>query len=98
MDEQEFNTEFGRRIKEVRVRSGLTQQELADEVSLSRTSITNIEQGNQSVSVWLLSRIAEALTMDAAELFPTSDVAHPNLPDDVPAKTAEVIRRLAAAR
>lgn len=52
---------LGMRIKEMRVESGLTQQQLATAVGLERTSITNIEGGNQRVTVDMLYVIAAAL-------------------------------------
>ncbi len=91
--EREYYLEVGRKIRTARKRAELTQQDLADEVDLSRTSITNIENGNQPVSLWLLNLIADAVARDVIELLPsTSDDGQRELPGDVPAKTAQLIR------
>jgi len=93
-EERRFGLAVGRRIRDVRKRAGLTQQDLADEVNLSRTSITNI----QSVSVWLLQLIASATECSPIDLLPTgSEEQRSMLPSDVPAQTAALIRRLNAA-
>jgi DNA-binding XRE family transcriptional regulator len=54
----------GSEIRKMRERRGLTQLQLADAVGMSRTSITNIEQGNQRLAVTALAAIAEALQAD----------------------------------
>lgn len=67
-------------------------------MNLSRTSITNIENGNQPVSIWLLYLIAAAVKCAAVDLVPSVVEARRRpLPEDVPAKTAALIRRLDAA-
>lgn len=48
-----------------------TQQELADEVGIGRTSITNLEQGKQRVPLHHLLQIAHVLEVDLTELVPT---------------------------
>lgn len=54
---------FGRRLKHIRKRHGLSQERLADEVEMSRASIGNIETGNQNVTVTMLARLASALNV-----------------------------------
>ncbi len=78
MDEGELNREFGSRLRELRVRTHLSQSDLAKAASLSRTSVVNIEQGRQGVSLSTLFRLASALGCDAADLLP-------KVPDAVPA-------------
>jgi transcriptional regulator with XRE-family HTH domain len=48
----------------------MTQEELAGLVSLTRTSITNVEKGRQKLLLHTLSDIAEALEVDLASLLP----------------------------
>lgn len=98
MEEREYSLEVGRRIRDARRSAGLTQEDLGDEVNLSRTSITNIENGNQPVTVGLLYLVAAAVACDPVELLPSAaETRRSALPTDVPPKTAAVIRRLAAA-
>lgn len=99
MTEREYYRQLGRQIRQARSRAGLTQQELGDEVNLSRTSITNIESGNQPVTAWLLQMAADVLGCDLTTLLPTSaDSQRSRVPNDVPPQTAALIERLATAR
>ncbi|TLU50755.1 MAG: helix-turn-helix transcriptional regulator, partial [Chlorobium sp.] len=43
------NEKIGQRIKQIRCAKGLSQEELARRVDLSRTAITKIESGSQDV-------------------------------------------------
>lgn len=55
---------LGALIKEVRQRRGYTQKQVAEAVGLERTSITNIEGGNQLLTIETLVRLAHALDME----------------------------------
>lgn len=50
----------------------LTQERLAELVSLTRTSITNVEKGRQKLLLHTLAEIAGALEVDLASLLPES--------------------------
>jgi transcriptional regulator with XRE-family HTH domain len=63
-------TEFGRILREARTEAKLTQVGLAERVGLSRTSITNIERGNQHVGLHLLYQLANALGVSPTDLLP----------------------------
>lgn len=55
----------------------MTQEDLALKVSLTRTSIINIEKGRQQLLVHTLVDIARALSVSVPELLPPSgDVLH----------------------
>ena len=47
-----------------------TQQALADKVSLTRTSITNIERGRQHIQLHTLYSLAKALEVEVVDLLP----------------------------
>src|SRR5258708_525228 len=68
-----FYGEVGRRIREARKRRtpALTQDELARLVGLTRTSITNVEQGRQKCLLHTLAEIANALEVEVASLIPS---------------------------
>ena len=72
MDRQSVYEDLGHRIRKTREERGLTQESLASLISLSRTSITNIERGRQSVPLHKLIEIADALRVDASNLLPRS--------------------------
>lgn len=67
-----FYAELGSRIRTVREKSGLTQEALSSLVSLTRTSITNIEKGRQKLLVHTLVDIAAALNVAPEALLPQS--------------------------
>lgn len=48
----------------------MTQEGLGEAVSLTRTSITNIERGRQKLLLHTLARIAHALGVATSELLP----------------------------
>jgi len=62
--------EVGQNIKARREQRGLTQEALASQVSLTRTSITNIEKGRQKLLLHTLIGIATALGTHPAFLLP----------------------------
>ena len=70
----EFNRALGRRIKEAREQVRVTQDQLAEAVRLSRTSITNIERGRQGVQVSMLVSIARTLGKNVVDLIPSDDL------------------------
>lgn len=69
-DRKSFYLEVGHRIRKARKAIPLTQEALASLVSLTRTSITNIEKGRQNFPLHTLADIAAALKVPAADLLP----------------------------
>jgi transcriptional regulator with XRE-family HTH domain len=67
---RELYLQLGKRIRAARKDAGLTQAELAASISLSRTSVTNIERGRQQILLHTLYDIASTLGIDAADLLP----------------------------
>jgi len=66
---------LGERLRALResqhsARGRMTQAELAQDVGLERTSITNIERGNQKVPLHALYRICHALQVPIGEVLP----------------------------
>lgn len=69
---------IGGRIRECRMRQGLTQEELALKCGYSnRTTINSIELGSNNISTQKLSRIAEALNVEPTYLLFGSDAPTP---------------------
>ena len=65
-----FYAEVGNRIKRARETLGITQDALASLVSLSRTSITNIEKGRQKLLLHTFVDFVAALQVSPDELLP----------------------------
>lgn len=62
---------LGENIKAYRIQRQLTQEQLANEIELTRTSVVNIEQGRQHPPLHLLLEIAKALKVTLEALIPT---------------------------
>jgi transcriptional regulator with XRE-family HTH domain len=67
---RQFYKEVGRRIQKIRRGRKMTQELLASRVSLTRTSITNIEAGDQKFLVHTLVDIARILQVPITSLLP----------------------------
>lgn len=80
---QAFYSVLGHRIREVRQQKNLTQESLAKRVSLTRTSVTNIEKGRQQLLVHTFLEIAEALSVSPASLLPQSGTPLPDQLDEL---------------
>ena len=65
----DLRTNFGLRVRELRGRLGISQEELADRCGLHRTYVGGIERGERNPSLINIGRIAQALGVEVAELF-----------------------------
>jgi transcriptional regulator with XRE-family HTH domain len=72
--DQVFYRQFGRLLADVRRKKGVSQEIVADEIGLSRTSITNIEKGRQPIQLHSLYRIARLLGVEIKEILPSPQV------------------------
>lgn len=73
IDEKRLYTALGERIRSAREghpTGRMTQADLADAVGLERTSITNIEKGNQKIPVHMLYRLCQVLRIPISEILP----------------------------
>ena len=59
----------GQRIKELRTKLGLSQEEFAFRCELDRTYITSLERGKRNLSLTNLQKIAKAFNMTLSEFF-----------------------------
>jgi putative transcriptional regulator len=60
---------FRTRIKELRARYDLTQEDLAKEVGVTRQTIVYLEKGTYNPSLDLAHRVAKALKTTIEDLF-----------------------------
>lgn len=61
--------QFGDRIRELRMKAGLSQEKLGFETGLDRTYISGIERGQRNPSLKNINKIAKALKINLKELF-----------------------------
>lgn len=60
----EFCSDVGEQIREIREEAGLTQDELAKRMSISQQIISRVENGRENISLETLERIAHALNRE----------------------------------
>ena len=60
---------FGQRIRALRMEKGLSQQQLADLIYVTRKTVSNWESGNRMPDITMLSRLAECLDVETYELI-----------------------------
>lgn len=65
----DIRSEFGKRVKELRARSGISQELLADRAGLDRTYISGVERGERNISIVNIEKIAAALNVSIEYLF-----------------------------
>ena len=57
------------RVRELRVQAGLTQEEIADRVGVSRQTIISIESGRYNPSILLAHKLARLFSESIEDLF-----------------------------
>ncbi|MEI6213373.1 MAG: helix-turn-helix transcriptional regulator [Desulfuromonadales bacterium] len=67
---------LGARIKELRKRVGLSQDQLAEKVGIDGKYLSRIEVGKRCPSIDTLERVADSLQVEIKELF---DYSHHNV-------------------
>jgi len=70
MEPKKIKLAVGERIRALRMKKGLSQEELGFESGLHRNYIGGIERGERNVAVVNLSRLAKALGVRARDLLP----------------------------
>ena len=59
----------GKRVKELRNKLGISQEELAARAELDRTYITSVECGRRNISIVNIEKLATALKVTLKEFF-----------------------------
>lgn len=92
MNDNDFATNLGNRIRELRKNKGVSQLELAYDMDMSMNTISGIELGKISPKIDMLKKIAQKLDIDISELFDFSEHA----PKDkvIRKKVEEITRKL----
>lgn len=94
---------LGQKLRQKREAANLTQAKLAEDVSVLRTSITNIEAGRQKAPLYLIYEICAVLQTDIKDVLPSmhdlvdtqnSTIKIGGRLKDVPPMSAELIDEL----
>ena len=59
----------GQRVKELRNKLGISQEELSDLAGLDRTYITSVECGKRNISIMNIEKLSIALKVSLKEFF-----------------------------
>jgi len=62
-------TEFGNRIRELRARSGMSQEVLAHRAGMDRSYLSGVERGLRNISLDNIERLAKALNVSISYMF-----------------------------
>jgi transcriptional regulator with XRE-family HTH domain len=84
-------SDVGQRLRTVRTKRGLTQQELANLLGTNQSHIANVERGERGVTIHQIVKLAKALQVSTDEILFGKHGAQ----DTTPAKTdRRFLRRL----
>jgi transcriptional regulator with XRE-family HTH domain len=65
---QDIERQVGLRIKALRAKKGITQDQLADLAGLNRTHLYRLESGKQSITLRTMKIVADALDVRVRDL------------------------------
>src|SRR5882724_11613633 len=74
--------ELGRRLRQAREATGLTQEEVAGQMGLARPSVVQLEQGKRTVSGLELDRLAHLYGLDLRDFLADEFRAEDLVPQD----------------
>ncbi|MGZ0068096.1 helix-turn-helix domain-containing protein [Microbacterium arborescens] len=60
---------FGQRVRDERLRLGVTQEDLAHRAALDRSYVGQVERGERNITLDNIHRLAEALQVEAGSLL-----------------------------
>ena len=64
-----ITVELGKRIRELRTRTGLSQEKFALKIGMDRTYFASVEAGNRNIAICNSKIIADGLGVALSELF-----------------------------
>ncbi len=80
---------FGKKIKELRVKKNLSQEELAEIIDIAERNLSKIECGKSFMRAEKIGKLAEALGVTLKDLF---DFEHQKDLDEIRAELIEKIK------
>jgi transcriptional regulator with XRE-family HTH domain len=75
--------EFGKRVRRLREKTGLSQERFADAIQVGRSHMGKIETGKANPTLQIVVKIASGLNLSLAQLFESMD-GRPLWPDAGP--------------
>jgi len=68
-DEKKFLRLFGKRLREIRIEKGLSQEDLANDSNIPINQIGRIERAQVNTTLKTIFKIARALDIDVTDFF-----------------------------
>jgi transcriptional regulator with XRE-family HTH domain len=65
----DIRSRFGKRVRDLRKKKGLSQEAFADSCGLDRTYVSGIERGVRNPSLVNLEKLADALGVSLSDMF-----------------------------
>jgi transcriptional regulator with XRE-family HTH domain len=91
-----MHAQVGQRIRTLRQKKGMLQEELARKAGLSPSALSNFEQGRRRTSLDWLRKISKALGVSMSDLIPESRVRKPLAETEEEEKLLAVWRKIGA--
>jgi transcriptional regulator with XRE-family HTH domain len=66
---EDIKIRFGRRLRELRLERGWSQEILANLAEIDRTYIPGIESGKRNVSIMVIQKLSKVLEMSISDLL-----------------------------
>ncbi len=63
------STKFGKNLKRIRTEKGITQGDIVRSIGISRSSVSNIENGRTNPTLATIAKLAKALSVPIEELI-----------------------------
>jgi transcriptional regulator with XRE-family HTH domain len=70
---QDVKVLFGRQLRQLRLASRMSQEQLADRAGLDRSYVGGVERGERNISLENICRLAGALGISASRLLEFSE-------------------------
>lgn len=68
---------FAKRLKEIRISKGLTQEHISQLIDISRPTYSNYETGFREPSIQIIGKIADSFGVNVDWLFGRTDIKEP---------------------
>jgi transcriptional regulator with XRE-family HTH domain len=68
-EQEKFRRKLGKRLRQLRIQYGISQDNLAVEAGIGDNQIGNIERGEINATALTLAKIAEVLKCDVRDFF-----------------------------
>ena len=64
-----ITADLGKRIRELRQQTGLSQEKFALKIGMDRTYFASVETGKRNIAILNIKKIADGLSITLSELF-----------------------------